>query len=526
MLEDYRQLIRSYFDSELVAKSAAALSDACSVSLFVYDLDAQVVWRPDAGSDPRQDVQEDAGLARGFEEAGKLGSVIAVKDEHGEEVVIAPISAEEGCVGFLLCRRNGQGSTGGGFGPIGGLVDSFAQLLGEALRGRRAVADLVNEVSARYEELSLVYVLSGALDASRREEEALDAICETTLETLGADLLVLSVPALDVEIVFPRGSDEEMEWRGLCDALAARATAEHASLAVNHADADQELQAVAGEFAHCAVALLDVDNDLGFLTLLREDQEARFLSGDLKLLDAVARLSSVFMTNRKIAAARRQLFDASVFGLARLAESRDPETGEHLERVRVYTRLTAEKLRENEEYADEIDDEFLEHIYRSSPLHDIGKVGISDQILCKPGKLTAEEFEAMKLHSLIGGDTLRDIENRLESPGDTFLTLGRQIAYSHHEKWDGSGYPHGLAGNDIPLAARIMALADVYDALTQKRCYKPAFSHEKARSIIVEDSGRHFAPDVVEAFLAVEEQFVETSKQLQEPEPEQTETAS
>lgn len=203
---------------------------------------------------------------------------------------------------------------------------------------------------------------------------------------------------------------------------------------------------------------------------------------------------------------------ATVFSLARLAESRDPETGEHLERMRRYVRELAIEMATWAKYDQIIDSGFVETLYYSSPLHDIGKVGVPDAILLKPGKLSPEEFDIMKTHALIGGDTLRDANE--ETGGNLFLEMGRDIAYYHHEKFDGSGYPHGLLGPDIPLAARIVALGDAYDAMTTKRPYKEPFSHEKTRQIILDAAGQHFDPEVVEAFLNREQKFIKIQKEL------------
>ncbi len=197
--------------------------------------------------------------------------------------------------------------------------------------------------------------------------------------------------------------------------------------------------------------------------------------------------------------------DVAVFALAKLADSRDPETGEHLERMRTYCRILAEHMKRQGPYRDEVDDQFIEDIYRSSPLHDIGKVGIPDAILLKPGRLTPEEFNVMKTHTIIGAKALRQAAAQSSYGG--FLAMAELIARHHHERYNGRGYPDGMAGKDIPLSARIAALADVYDALTSARVYKPAFSPEKARELIREEKGEHFDPDVVEAFLNCEDQF-------------------
>ncbi len=184
----------------------------------------------------------------------------------------------------------------------------------------------------------------------------------------------------------------------------------------------------------------------------------------------------------------RRTRQVTVFSLAKLAESRDPETGDHLERVRCYARDLAQYLLDTLGYrSPDLNEEYPKRIFDSSPLHDIGKVGIPDRILLKPGKLSPEEFAIMKTHTLIGGDTLRAAD--IEAGTNSFLTMGRDIAYSHHEKWDGSGYPLGIAGEEIPLASRIVAVADVYDALSSKRPYKEPFTHERSMKIIIEGRG-------------------------------------
>jgi putative two-component system response regulator len=196
----------------------------------------------------------------------------------------------------------------------------------------------------------------------------------------------------------------------------------------------------------------------------------------------------------------------TIFALSNLAESRDPETGEHLARVREYCRVLAQELgTTSKKCARVITPAYVENLFTASPLHDIGKVGIPDHVLRKPGRLTEDEFEVMKTHTTLGAATLRAVD--AEYPGNGFIQMGIEIVESHHEKWDGSGYPHGLAGESIPLSARIMALADVYDALRSKRCYKERFSHEKSRGIILEQRGRHFDPDLVDCFLRREAEF-------------------
>jgi putative two-component system response regulator len=195
----------------------------------------------------------------------------------------------------------------------------------------------------------------------------------------------------------------------------------------------------------------------------------------------------------------------TIESLATLAEYRDPETGGHIKRTQNYVKALAVQLKDHPRYRDELNDEAIELLYLSAPLHDLGKVGVPDHILLKAGKLTDEEFEEMKKHTVYGHDALMITEQKLGS--DTFLHYAREIAYTHQEKWDGSGYPSGLKGDEIPLPGRLMALADVYDALISKRVYKPPFPHEKAVQIIIEGKGQHFDPDVVEAFAAMQDTF-------------------
>jgi len=199
--------------------------------------------------------------------------------------------------------------------------------------------------------------------------------------------------------------------------------------------------------------------------------------------------------------------DIAIFAMAKLAESRDPETGAHLERVQQYARILAQDLATDPELGPQIDAEFIRLIFSTSPLHDIGKVAIPDSILLKPGRLSDREFEIMKSHTTIGAATLDAALDRF--PNVKFLQMARDIAASHHERWDGTGYPKGLSGNSIPLPARIVAVADVYDALVSKRVYKSALAHEVARGIITEEGGSHFDQRVVESFLRCSAQFEE-----------------
>jgi len=198
--------------------------------------------------------------------------------------------------------------------------------------------------------------------------------------------------------------------------------------------------------------------------------------------------------------------DVTIMAMGSLAETRDNETGNHIRRTQHYVRALAKKLRTHGKFRSYLDGNTVDLLFKSAPLHDIGKVGIPDRILLKPGKLTPEEFEIMKTHTTLGRDAIMAAENLLDTPS-SFLQLAREIAHYHQEKWDGSGYPEGFKGEQIPICARLMAVADVYDALISKRVYKPAFPHEKAVEIIKEGREKHFDPDITDAFLAIQEEF-------------------
>lgn len=220
-----------------------------------------------------------------------------------------------------------------------------------------------------------------------------------------------------------------------------------------------------------------------------------------------------------------ELQDVAMEAMGALAESRDPETGNHIRRTQFYVKLLAEKLCDHPRFKDQLSPEKITLLFKAAPLHDIGKVGVPDAILLKPGKLTEAEFEIMKLHTVYGRDALAAAEKKLSEPSD-FLTIAKEIAYSHQEKWDGSGYPEGLAGEDIPMSARLMAIADVYDALISRRVYKPPFSHEKSVGIMSEGRGSHFDPDMLDAFLEISEQCREISEKYADSEEDIKEKAA
>ncbi|WP_426335971.1 response regulator [Pseudoduganella sp. R-31] len=198
--------------------------------------------------------------------------------------------------------------------------------------------------------------------------------------------------------------------------------------------------------------------------------------------------------------------DVTILAMASMAETRDSETGNHIRRTQFYVKALAERLKGHPRFSAVLTDSYINLLFKSAPLHDIGKVGIPDRILLKPGRFEPHEFEIMKTHTTLGRAAIEHAERSLGTPM-AFLSIAKEIAHSHQEKWDGSGYPEGLAGEAIPVSARLMAVADVYDALISRRVYKDGMPHEQAVQIITEGKGKHFDPDIVDAFIGLQEEF-------------------
>lgn len=250
----------------------------------------------------------------------------------------------------------------------------------------------------------------------------------------------------------------------------------------------------------------------------------------LKLLSVGHQKNNVSMNLRIAQGLERgnEIQKVSILGFAKISEVRDPDTGDHIVRMSHYSRMLAQEMAKVPEYVGYITRTYCDEIFIAAPLHDIGKVGIKDDVLKKQGGLTADEFEIMKMHTIIGGDLLHELELKLG--WRTFYSLSKEIAYHHHQRYDGTGYPNvlgaskamfvepgigkSLAGKDIPLSARIVALADVYDALVSRRCYKDPIPHEVARQMILAESGKHFDPDLVQAFLRIETELIHVAKEF------------
>ncbi|WP_347989776.1 HD domain-containing phosphohydrolase [Methylomonas sp. AM2-LC] len=273
----------------------------------------------------------------------------------------------------------------------------------------------------------------------------------------------------------------------------------------------EQEQGILGDRLLMLIPLVNQQDVLGLLVLAGDALKP--LSSEVRnAVNGMTDITATALQSYWYSEAQEEAQDAIITSLAKLSEYRDPETGAHLERLKRYCYLICQYLATTDKFRDIVTPAFSKDLVRSSPLHDIGKVGIVDAILKKPGRLTPEEFEIMKHHAAIGGDTLRSVYEKY--PSQSFIKCGMDVAYGHHEKWDGSGYPLGLQGEAIPLVARILALVDVYDALTCRRVYKPPFPREKANSIILEGKGSHFDPDMVDAFIVLEADFHAISELL------------
>lgn len=274
------------------------------------------------------------------------------------------------------------------------------------------------------------------------------------------------------------------------------------------ADEEYGLSLGADDFIHKPysppVVLARVNNHL---KLARARRLLRDRNEDLERLVA-ERMRQILRQSEQLVRSKQEVIasqGATITALCSLTEVRDNETGGHIRRTQHYVRVLAERLRDHPRFRHELNDETIDMMFRSAPLHDVGKVAIPDAILLKQGKLTPAEWEIMKRHPTYGRDAIAQAELELGDQGGSFLRFAREIAHCHHEKWDGSGYPQGLAGDDIPISARLMAVADVYDALMSRRTYKEAYSHERAIEMIQADRGRHFDPDVVDALQGLAE---------------------
>lgn len=388
--------------------------------------------------------------------------------------------------------------------PLAAVEDSAARVLQGELGHQapviggaetRAVAAALNALSSRMDVLFRLAERSGAgLSTAEMLDEMLGALAPVA-RLQGMGLVRRHGTAHDARWLLLRSAVHPTAPPGVFNALTERRWVSRGTAAVA-ALADLDLCARQNGIGEWLGVTLRDDADEGWIVVFAGHDCTR----DRDLVEPLLRATATLLRAQlERTLSSDALVVAAVEGLAKLAESRDPETGDHLLRMSRYSALIAEALAADPAFAGQIDARWIEDLERFAPMHDIGKVGIADRILLKPGRLTDEERAEMSLHPLIGAEVLRRCEAPMAARGRRVFQLGIEIAEAHHEKWDGSGYPKALAGADIPLSARIVALADVFDALTSRRPYKEAWSVDRALGAIRADSGRHFDPMVVAA---------------------------
>ncbi len=398
-------------------------------------------------------------------------------------------------------------------------------------RLRRERSDLLRSYELRGEQvrvLALLLEFCRQLGQAESEDDVIRMTLETTAQlAIGMNLMVLRPGAEDSGFLHP------VQDLGITDAahhavalpvetsLAGKACRTRVPVVAN--PGDEEADHVCPEEHTLGldppvlyVPLVGSEGVLAVLAIAGRIGDAPIGRREQEYVELVANIAEPALQNAINRRARDEARDLIMVALAKLAEHRDSETGRHVERVTQYALILADELRQQGgPLGEQIDDQFLEALERAVPLHDIGKVAIPDAILRKPGQLTPEEMEIMRSHASIGAATLKPIIQRVR--GSRFLSMAVEIIESHHERYDGTGYPNGLAGEEIPLSARITAVADVYDALTTARSYKKAFPHERAKAILCDGAGTQFDPDVVRAFLAREEDFARLARELADP---------
>ncbi|MFO1009594.1 MAG: HD domain-containing protein [Planctomycetota bacterium] len=359
-----------------------------------------------------------------------------------------------------------------------------------------ALSGAIEAGLARYDDSERTAFETERLRFEHDALRGLTSLLEERVELQAHALLQLNALAIGLNDARSLGDIARLVARSVRELLDGRPV--HVQLWSARRDGPSAEASVGGEMS-ADLVLVPVATHAGTIGEITIDAARALSRSERTIVAAAAGAAAVAANNELRRTERDRTQEALIFSLASLAEARDQGTGRHLERVAAYCRLIAEGLRADGVHVETLDDAWIEDLVRASPLHDIGKVGVPDSILLKPGRLSAEEWEVMKGHAEIGARTL---ERVLGDGGEhRLLRLGREVCLCHHERWDGSGYPRGLSGDAIPLSARILALADVYDALTTSRPYKRAWSHSEAIEWIGERAGSHFAPDVAEAFL-------------------------
>ncbi|MFH1419823.1 MAG: response regulator [Planctomycetota bacterium] len=394
--------------------------------------------------------------------------------------------------------------------------------------------DLLRSYTARGEHvraLTCLVKFCRAIGASRNTDEILEHTVSTVAELVHSRRVSIMMPdehRQRLTISKSTGLDKELAGAitvPVGQPIAGRVFASGRPTVVNSNDEAHADSKVYDSHFFASVPLISTplstsSQVLGVLNVTERAGKQPFGRNELEYIELIGKVAAATIQDLSVRQARDQASDSIMLALAKLAEHRDNDTGLHLDRVTRYCSMLAEDLRKLDKYRDQIDDAFMYNLIRAVPLHDIGKVAIPDHILLHPGKLTAEQMTIMRTHAEIGAGTIESLIER--SPGVGFLRMAADIARYHHEWFDGSGYPLRLQGNTIPLSARICALADVYDALTTKRVYKEAISHDKAVAIILEGSGTQFDPMVAEAFSQREKEIAELASTMADTPPNNT----
>lgn len=388
------------------------------------------------------------------------------------------------------------------------------------LRQTRLELDNVNEqlasqVEERTSRLRTLYNFTRALNEADTREEILDLIIGAIRHATGGrriSILLKDRSRGDLVCARAAGIDAEVIKRirvSTGEGIAGKVFATGKTYVASAFDCEEDARQYLGDsFVSTpliATSLMTSEESLGVLSITDKVGGGRFAPEEVECIRSITDSGAIALHNHL----RRERLDESInvllMTVGRLAEFRDNETGNHLERVRLYAGALARELQASSRYQDVVNEEFIENLVRAAPMHDIGKVGIPDEILCKPGKLTATEYRLMKEHCRIGRDV---IKSAMAKTGPvSILKMCMDIAASHHERWQGDGYPEGLAAEDIPLSARIIALVDAYDAITSNRRYQSARRHEEAVEVIRSESGKHFDPSLVEPFLRCVDTF-------------------
>ncbi len=378
--------------------------------------------------------------------------------------------------------------------------------------------ELANQVEQRTARLRCLYNFTRSLNEADSRDEILNLIIEAIREATGSErvsILLKSADETHFHCAKATGIDDHVVKSirvPISDGIAGKVFATGRTYIANTLSdkAEGDARYHSDSFISTplvATSLMTSEETLGVLSITDKNDNNSFAPDEIECIRSIADSGAIALHNQLRRERLSESIDVLLMTVGRLAEFRDNETGSHLERVREYAKLLAEELAADSAYSDQITQEFINDLHRAAPMHDIGKVGIPDNILCKPGKLTDEEFTLMKEHSRIGRDVL---DSAMAKTGPVpILRMCSEIAGSHHERFDGRGYPNGISGEDIPLSARIIALVDAYDAITSKRRYKSATDHDRGVEIVRSESGKHFDPNLIEPFLRCAARFDE-----------------